>query len=384
MLVKTIGLYTVLSLLAVGSSAIAASPHKPSISPFPTAVSSSYQTAQARPNAAPSRALVRQVSLDLAKRLNIEPAQVQVVETTQQTWSDRCLGLARPNERCIGTKTPGWQIQLVSPQQQWTYRTDRTGQTIRLVPLEGTSDFARGDFSIETSRLLLETVSKQTGRPLSSLQVLEVQPAVWNGCLGIYEPDTACTEIAQPGFRVLIKDGQVVWVYHLTENAEQIAQNPTASGASQSLSVSFIPINPEPTPEDELSAGVVFQSQLSGDLAGSVTRLVLTEEGTLYREQVRPIGGGKPAKEVVKQLCASEVEAFRSLLAQQRFENFNRLRYLSEAAFADYPTTQLRTPSAQVDYIDTEVSALPPALREIVEAWSAIADVEIPEPQSQL
>ena len=384
MLVKTIGLYTVLSLLAVGSSAIAASPHKPSISPFPTAVSSSYQTAQARPNAAPSRALVRQVSLDLAKRLNIEPAQVQVVETTQQTWSDRCLGLARPNERCIGTKTPGWQIQIASPQQQWTYRTDRNGQTIRLVPLEGTSDFARGDFSIEASRLLLAAVSKQTGQPLSSLQVLEVQPAVWDGCLGIYEPDTACTKIAQPGFRVLIKDGQVVWVYHITENAEQIAQNPTASGGSQSLSVSFIPINPEPSPEDELSADIVFQSQLSGDLSGSVTRLILTEDGTLYREQARPIGGGKPTKEVVRKLGASELEAFRSLLTQQRFENLDQLRYLSEAAFADYPTTQLRTPYAQVDYIDTEVLALPTALREIVEAWSAIADIEIPESQNQL
>lgn len=378
MSIKTIGLYTSLFLLIVGSRAIAAPPHKLSISRSPTSNNLFHRTAQTRSNVL-SQALVQQVRRDLASRLNVTLGQLQVIETTPQTWPDRCLGLARPNERCMGGATKGWQIQLASPQQQWTYRTDRSGQTIRLTPLPGTLEFGRGDFSIETSRRLLETVSKQVNRPLNSLEILEVQPATWDGCLGVYQPDIACTAIALSGFRVLVKDGQVIWVYHLTENADRIAQNPTASGGKQSLSVSFMPISSEPNSEDELSSNTVFQSQLSGDLAGLVTRMVLTEDGTLYREQARPMGGGEPTREVVKKLCASEVEAFRNLLVQQQFGNLNRLRYLSAAAFADYPTTRLQSPYAQVEYIDTEVLDLPTALQETVEAWNSIASMEIPE-----
>ena len=88
--------------------------------------------------------------------------------------------------------------------------------------LAGSPDFGRGDFSIETSQKLLATVAQQVGQPLAKLQVLEVQPAVWNGCLGIFEPAQLCTEQTISGFRTVISDGQTIWAYYLSEDGNQI------------------------------------------------------------------------------------------------------------------------------------------------------------------
>lgn len=99
-------------------------------------------------------------------------------------------------------------MQDVSAQQQWVYRSDRTGHLLRLEPLPGASEFGSGNLSAETTRLLLEAVSQQVNQPLSKLQILEVQPAVWNGCLGIFEPDQVCTQQAISGFRTIIGNGK--------------------------------------------------------------------------------------------------------------------------------------------------------------------------------
>jgi len=341
-----------------------------------TAVSSTSLTMPAEEIAqstrTPSRWMTRRVQRDLANRLNVAPRSLQVVETTAQTWPDQCFGLARPNERCMGGEIQGWQVQVASGQQMWTYRTDRTGQRLRLEPLLGTADFGRGDFSAEVSQQLLKTVAQQVQQPMANLTVLEVQAAVWDGCLGIFEPDTFCTQIAIAGFRTIVSDGQTSWVYHLSEDGTQIAQNVTASGAQRPISTLFAPIETERESE-ELAPDIIFQSQLSGDLAGSVQTTALTADGTLYREQSSLRTGGAPVRTVIRQLAPAEVNAFQTVLQQQRLPNLNRMRYLTEAAFADYPTTRLEMPGTRVEYIDLEEESLPVSLKNVIAAWQAIA-----------
>ncbi|MGC1310174.1 MAG: hypothetical protein WA885_23340 [Phormidesmis sp.] len=313
-----------------------------------------------------SNIAARRVQSDLASRLNVSAKNLQVIEVTQQTWPDQCFGLGRLDQRCMGGEIRGWQVKIASAQQMWTYRSDRFGRRFKLEPLTAAPDFGTGDFSLETSRRLLQTVAEQVNKPVDSLQVLEVQSATWSGCLGVYVPDMACTAIALAGFRTLITDGQTTWVYHLNETGEQIAQNGTASGAGNSLSVSFSPVDGVPEPSDYQ---IVFQSQLSGDLAGSVQKTVLTADGKLYREQTGFLNGGQMTREELKTLTAEEVQTFRTQLEQHRFANLNRLRYLTEAALADYPTTRLQAGFASVEYIDLEVENLPPDLQAIVAAW---------------
>lgn len=223
----------------------------------------------------------------------------------------------------MGGEVQGWQVQVASGQQMWTYRTDRTGRRLRLEPLPGTAKFGQGDFSAEVSQRLLETVAQQVQQPIASLKVLEVQPATWNGCLGIFEPDTFCTEIAIAGFRTIISNSQTSWVYHLSEDGAQIAQNTTASDAQSPVSTLFAPIEIEPVPD--LAPEVIFQSQLSGDLAGSVQTTALTADGTLYREQSSLRTGGVSMRTVIRQLSPAEFAAFMTVLEQQRFPNLSQM-----------------------------------------------------------
>ena len=356
---RTISIYASLLLLAGQGAALAA--------PSP-ALSSSSQIAQSLPTSL-SRLATRRVRSDLASRLNVSPESLQTIEVTPQTWPDQCFGLGRPNQRCMGGEIRGWQVQIASAQQMWTYRSDRFGHRFKLEPLAAAPDFGTGDFSIETSRRLLQTVADQVDKPVDSLQVLEVQAATWNGCLGIYISDMACIAIALAGFRTVITDGQTIWVYHLNETGDQIAQNEAASGVNSSLSVSFRPIDMPPEPGNDQ---IVFQSQLSGDLTGSVQKTVLTADGQLYREQTRFLDGGQTVREELKTLTAEEVQTFRNQLEQHRFVNFNRLRYLTEAAFADYPTTRLQASFASVEYIDLEAENLPPDLQATIAAWDEL------------
>ncbi len=328
----------------------------------------------------PRSQVTRRVQRDLARRLNVRPSAVVVVDTRPELWPDQCLGLARPFERCAGGEVSGWRIEAASGQQQWVYRTNRNGRQLGIEPLAGSPDFGRGDFSFEISQQLLATVAEQVGQPVAQLQVLEVQGAVWDGCLGIFEPNQACTKQALAGFRTIVSDGETNWVYHLSEDGTQIVQNVTASGSKQPVQVSFDPVDapitetPVEPIENPVDPQVVFQSQISGDLAGSLTKTVLLADGVLYQEQSRM--GGSVIQTTLATLSTQEVLDFQETLEQTDFSNLNGLRYLTEAAFADYPTIQLQAPNLRSDvgviYIDLEVANMPSDLQRIIAKWNDI------------
>lgn len=269
-------------------------------------------------------------------------------------------------------------MQVKSAQQQWVYRSDRSGRLLRLEPLAGTPDFGSGDFSVQTSQQLLKAVSDQVKQPLTKLQILEIQPATWNGCLGIFEPDQACTEQAIAGFRTIVSDGQATWVYHLSGNGDQIAQNATASGAQRGVKTTFSPLNLEPTTDPDISSQIVFQSKTSGGLVAFVQTTTLTTDGTLYHEQTQPRNGSAPPRRTatrtaIRKLSPSAVEDFQNLLKQQRFPNLNNVNYLTEVAVSDYPLTQFQVLGTKVGYIDLEAENLPPDLRRIIAGWQKLA-----------
>lgn len=368
-----------LMLLSSGAAVMAETSSAPASAPA-AAPPIENVTPQRGPTYSSSRLVTQRVRRDLARRLNVPTSTITLLESTRETWPDQCLGLARPFVRCRGGEVNGWRVQVASAQQQWVYRSDRTGRQLGIEPLAGTPEFGNGDFSAETSQLLLKKVSSDVKQPVSKLQVLEVQPAVWNGCLGIFEPDQACTMQAMAGFRTIISDGQTIWIYHLDEGGSQIVQNATASGAKKPLQVNFVPIESEPTAESDLDPQIVFQSQLSGDFTGAVNKTVLLADGTLYREQSQfnqsnQSNNGttsQPTRTVLKKLSPSEVEAFKDSLDQHRFPNFDNIRYITEAAFADYPTIQLQVGSVTANYIDLEIPNLPADLQSIIADWEEI------------
>ena len=219
----------------------------------------------------------------------------------------------------------------------------------------------------EVSDRILLAVAADVDRPVSTLRIAASEPATWDGCMGIYEPDQACTMIAIFGLRVVVTDGDQSWVYHTRQDGQELVQNPTASGSRNGLIPDFIPQvqpNPEAEPETEPEAHV-FRAVESGGLAGRQQETVLLADGRLLQRE-----NGTVVSE--QRVTPAQLAAFQQVLEDQRFPNLNRMRYVTDAAFADYPTVQLSAMYHQTEYIDLALDDIPPALQAVIQAWEEL------------
>ncbi|MBD2230770.1 hypothetical protein [Phormidium tenue] len=210
------------------------------------------------------------------------------------------------------------------------------------------------------SRRILRAVAAEVNRPASALRIAAAEPATWDGCMGIYEPDQFCTMIAISGLRLVVTDGDQSWVYHARQDGRELVQNPTAISRNGLIPDFIPPVMSEPEAEPEAH---IFRSVESGSLIGTQFETVLLTDGRLLRKE-----NDKVVSE--RQLSAAQVAAFEQVLADQRFPNLNRLRYITDAAFADYPTVQLSASHYETTYIDLAIDDAPPALQAVVQAWS--------------
>ena len=77
---------------------------------------------------------------ETVKRTSKTVSALKIIEAKQQEWSDGCLGLAKADEVCTQAITPGWQIIVTDGLRNWTYRTDNTGDSIRLEEFDGSGE----------------------------------------------------------------------------------------------------------------------------------------------------------------------------------------------------------------------------------------------------
>ena len=324
---------------------------------------SSIELSQARSTDRPSRQIIRHVRRDLAERFSVPRQSLKLISFSRETWSNGCLGLEVPNERCTGALVEGWRIEMTDGQQNWVYRTDLTAQVVRPELPVNEAEIPPG-----VSETVLTAIAKQVRVPITTLRITESKAATWDGCMGIYEPGRACTFIAIPGWRMIVAGAKQSRVYHINQDGTRITQNTTASGGGVVPTFATADESPYGQPE----SNIVFRSIEAGGLAGRVTERVLTSDGTLYRQVRQPNQSQGVTPIIEKRLSKSQVQQFQQLLEDQRFPNLNNLRYLSDAAFADYPTLTLQGMGSSVEYIDLELDRLPTALRSVILAWNGL------------
>ncbi|MGG6293396.1 hypothetical protein ACQ4M4_03145 [Leptolyngbya sp. AN02str] len=314
------------------------------------------------------RMVIRRIQRDLMQRENISRRDLRVVSATRNTWTDGCLGLGGPAESCIATMVEGYRIEFTNDQQNWVYRSDRTGRNIR-PELIGSEPEVPMSLPTNVQTRVLQTIASQVGVPAGRLRITETQRATWDGCMGIYEPDQACTMIAIFGYRIIVTDSNQNWVYHINQNGDQVVQNAIASVRHNRFMTTFIPegnnIDPSPITEP-----IIFRSSVSGGIGGFRTEKVLMASGILRTQTLRL---NMPTGEVTeRRISLEEVAEFQQLLEAQRFPNLNRMRYITDAAFADYPTTVFEGMGSQVEYIDLVQDDLPPSLQNVITAWERL------------
>lgn len=69
---------------------------------------------------------------DAARRSSQTVSALRILDAKPETWTDGCLGLAEPDRLCTQVMTPGWQVIVTDGQKNWTYRTDRSGNLVKL------------------------------------------------------------------------------------------------------------------------------------------------------------------------------------------------------------------------------------------------------------
>lgn len=68
---------------------------------------------------------------NLATKLGISEKSIVIMQITEMTWSDGCLGLGGPAESCLQALVPGFQVEMLAQGKTYMYRTDKTGDSVR-------------------------------------------------------------------------------------------------------------------------------------------------------------------------------------------------------------------------------------------------------------
>jgi hypothetical protein len=290
-----------------------------------------------------------------ARRLNLPMRLVQLQTYSRETWSDSCLGLGKPEEICAQATVAGWRVGVVSGDKTWFYRTDDRANIIR--PEEDTQETAIAQILAQAGRSL--------GYP-QPLQLLEQRPASFSGCMGIYEPNQACTAIAISGLR-LIASGELegetqYYVIHASQDGSIVAINQTASGSLSPIVPSFTPFDQVSPESVRLAQDVVFRSISAGRISPRITDTSLMTDGRVIQND-----------RVIRRISKQQVAAFQQLLETERLPNFYDIGYLQQNV-ADVPMVHFYGMGIQTGYTATDWDKLPRSLRNIVDAWAKIIE----------
>lgn len=153
-----------------------------------------------------------------ATDLKVPTEELSILRVNDEVWSDGCLGLGQPNELCLQTLVEGWQLEVVYDDQSYFYRTDNYGDVIRQSTLDN-------NLPPSISEKVIDLASSESGTPASQLAVVEAEPRLWNGCLGIAEPETVCTQIAIYGWRAVVEGSGETLIYHTDMTGDDIRLN---------------------------------------------------------------------------------------------------------------------------------------------------------------
>lgn len=75
--------------------------------------------------------IAKAVIADVSKRAKIPTAKLKITRYSRQTWSNGCLGLAKPDEICTQALVEGWRVVVSGNNRTWVYRSDRNGRILR-------------------------------------------------------------------------------------------------------------------------------------------------------------------------------------------------------------------------------------------------------------
>ena len=160
----------------------------------------------------------------LAQRLNLEMADIQVLQVTAVEWRNACLGINIVGMMCADVITPGYVIDFQAvangKSEYYVIHSDAGGNALSLLP-----------GAVYTAR---QALIEQTGVRLEDILWVSVETVEWrNSCLGVTKPGVNCLDVIVPGYRIIFQVAGERYEYHTNQDGSRVvAAAPSESSSS--------------------------------------------------------------------------------------------------------------------------------------------------------
>lgn len=319
------------------------------------------------------KAVANAVRSQASEYLSLPKQALEIVSYKRRQILDECLKLSSPNA-CDSKDLSRWEVTVTGNGKRLIYETDSKGSQIKLAGGDVKDDTKNNTANLpkDIAERILAQASRQSGKPVSRLQIVEAQRKQWpDACLGIRKPGVSCAQIVVPGWQVTVSDGQQRLVYRVGE-ATAIRFDEEKSEIADNGSIKAVPIPSSELPP-RLGSDVVFRQISSGGFAGLTYETVLLNDGRLI--SIRR-GDTNDSDRRVYRISQQQMQEFQQVL-EQREEEFNNIAYPTSTGAADYIVYTLTSPSGTVQYSDISQKNLPNSLKLVVRTWNELNNATI-------
>lgn len=307
------------------------------------------------------------VLVNLSKQTRISPGQLRVTQYSRQTWSNGCLGLARPGEICTQSLVEGWRVVVSNGRRNWVYRTNRNGRVLRLESQVAINN--SNNLPADVTNAVLRDAAQRLNVSSSQVKIVKAERRNWSdGCLGLGRPQDSCAAVVTPGWLVTVESRQQRLVYRTGDRGGAIVFDAAASSVVDS-SVKSIQIPRSQLPP-ALERGAVFRAIASGGFSGRTYETVLFNNGRVVRALIASNGNKLQPKSY--QISRQQVRQFQQLLQQAQFNQFDGLSYPARQGAADFINITLSSRTATTSFTDINQNRLPRSLQSVIEAWNQL------------
>lgn len=87
----------------------------------------------------------------MAKSIGAKTEAIEIISENPMEWPDACLGLAKPEESCLQQITPGYQVTLHYEDMTHVYRTDESGEVVRVENIKTEETTTQSDAETSTA-----------------------------------------------------------------------------------------------------------------------------------------------------------------------------------------------------------------------------------------
>lgn len=181
------------------------------LQPYPVEPTLTTQPPIRQPMGTPVRepAIHSQARTYLAGQLTTAAENIGIVDSQAVDWPDSCLGVYAPDTSCMDVITPGYIITAQVAAQTYILHTNAAGTMFYLA---APSRDMLAQPAIEAAR---QALAARFNQPASAFTLTTSEEVTWpDGCLGVYEPNTECTQMLVPGYRLIFTyTGQTITVH---------------------------------------------------------------------------------------------------------------------------------------------------------------------------